>query len=146
MKTVASRRNSFSLTEMSKLFPKGVKKQLGKLNRITTGPGALKLPEKISGITLRFDAYVKQPCVGSKQFWRSHLPAIQFYNPTVPISVQRYTDNSQPELVIKFDDGTSKSMDIKGKNVETILEAFIQESKATAIAENEQVKLGESEY
>lgn len=128
----------------NKIFPKGVKRQLQRLNAITTGAGAIQLPQSVKRVDLLFQKSVKDQCVGAKHFWRQYLPPIQFYNPDVTISVRRYEDNAQrPLLTLEFAEGNKKEIPIANKSADELLEILEKEG---AVKVAEPVKLGVTEY
>lgn len=126
-----------------KLLPRGVKHQVERLNALSTGPAALRLPQNVSRLELRLQRHVNEGSHGAKQFWRANLPPIQFYNPQLQISVKRYTSNNiQPELIVEFRDGSSKSVLAANKSTADLLQELISVSGAEHIPEEEQTKLG----
>ncbi|PRT56139.1 54S ribosomal protein MRP49, mitochondrial [Wickerhamiella sorbophila] len=128
----------------NKILPKGVKKQLQRLNTLTTGPGALTLPKSLTRVDLMFQKSVKEQGIGAKQFWRQYLPPIQFYNPDVVISVRRFEDASQrPLLTLEYAEGNKKEIPIATKSAEEVLEILVKEG-AEKVAKP--VELGVAEY
>lgn len=126
-----------------KVLPRGVKQQLGRLNALSTGPAALRMPQNVSRLELRLQRYVNESSYGAKNFWRANLPPIQFYNPHLQISVKRYSSsNIQPELIIEFHDGSSKSVLAANKTTADLLQELISATGAESIPEEQQNQLG----
>lgn len=76
----------------AKSIPKsGISRQIARLNSIASGPGAIKLPANITRLNLKFEKNaINRGHLGAQRFWKDMLPQVQFHNPQIPISVQRY--------------------------------------------------------
>jgi large subunit ribosomal protein MRP49 len=92
-----------------KSIPKsGISRQLAKLNLLASGPGSVKLPPSISRLNLKFQkGGIASGHLGAQRFWKDMLPRVQFHNPQLPISVQRYSKEStetgeKPVLTVIF--------------------------------------------
>lgn len=124
-------------------LPRGVQRQISGLNALTSGIGAVKLPEGVQRLELRLNRYVNQSNAGAKRFWRSELPPIQFYNPQIPISVRRFEPSNarKSELIIDFRDGTTKTVSTDNKPNSQILSELVELTGAQPVTETEQVTL-----
>ena len=124
-------------------LPRGVQRQVSRLNALTGGPGAIRLPSNVSRLELRFNRFVGEQNVGAKRFWRSELPPIQFYNPQVPISVKRFEPPTErkSELIVEFMDGSLKSVPADNKQQAEILQGLIDATGAKSVDASEQVRL-----
>lgn len=125
---------------MQKIYPKGVKAQVQRLNALTTGPSAVRLP-RVKRLDLQFQQYVPSSSVGAKMFWRTSLSPIQYYNPQLIISVRRYVENKPPTLTCEFESGQRQVLNIADKSQDEILQELIEHTGAEQIPENEQVRL-----
>lgn len=121
-------------------------RQLARLNAITKGPGALHIPSTVSAINLSFKLQNSNGHMGPRKFWRENLPRIQFYNPSLPISVSRQWATTSEEhakipatLTVAFADGTSKNINAQYKMSEDILNELILLTGAKEVPEEEQV-------
>ncbi|KAK3343795.1 CI-B8 domain-containing protein [Lasiosphaeria hispida] len=56
---------------------------------LRTGPGAAILPENVSRIHIEFCHRMNGGHMGPRKFWQENLPKIKFWNPAVPIIVNR---------------------------------------------------------
>ncbi|ODQ67970.1 mitochondrial MRP49p [Nadsonia fulvescens var. elongata DSM 6958] len=123
---------------------KQITKQISALNRICRGPGAVKLPNDITGLKLQFKYQNSNGHMGAKKFWRETLPQIQFHNPAIPMAVIRTEAATVEEnqtipatLLVRYSNGEEKSLDIKEKHSSVILNEFIQLTKAQKVAEKD---------
>ncbi|KAI0906670.1 CI-B8 domain-containing protein [Ustulina deusta] len=60
------------------------------------GPGAAVLPPEITRIHLDFARKWTQGHFGPRKFWRKHLPRLKYWNPVVPMLVNRFDDQEAP--------------------------------------------------
>lgn len=130
---------------MSALPKSKIPRQLARLNVISSGPGAVRVPADVKSVNLSFKFQNSHGHMGPRKFWQANLPQIQFHNPTLPISVNRTYANSLEEhasipavLSIKFENGSEKSVNVKNKFSLDILEDFIRLSGATKVPLEEQ--------
>jgi hypothetical protein len=68
-----------------------VARNIKQMNKIASGPGALKVPSSVSSIKLQFSPKNLE----ARHFWKQVLPQIQFHNPELPIAVQRFDESSK---------------------------------------------------
>ncbi|KAK3386956.1 CI-B8 domain-containing protein [Podospora didyma] len=79
-----------------------------RLVTIRNGPGAAVLPKDISRIHLEFAAKIDGGHMGPKKFWREALPRLKYWNPAVPMIVNRTTNQEGPAtLTVYFRDAAS---------------------------------------
>ncbi|KAK0706867.1 CI-B8 domain-containing protein [Lasiosphaeria miniovina] len=69
---------------------------LQKLLTIRNGPGAAILPPDVTRIHMEFAMRMNDGHMGPRKFWRDNLPRLKFWNPAVPMIVNRVKDQSGP--------------------------------------------------
>lgn len=113
----------------------GVDKQIFQLNKVISAPGAYKLPEDVSGLKLRFKDSGNRS--QTKLFWTHSLPTLQFWNPSVAMSVSRVQaakDKSvAPTVTITRTDGSEETIPIQAMFWEKMAETIAESTGATAI-------------
>ncbi|KAJ0167655.1 hypothetical protein CTA2_1314 [Colletotrichum tanaceti] len=57
--------------------------------QIRFGPGAATLPPDVTRIHMEFAKRAEAGHVGPKKFWREMLPRLKYYNPAIPMVVNR---------------------------------------------------------
>ncbi|KAI0181932.1 CI-B8 domain-containing protein [Hypoxylon sp. FL1284] len=67
-----------------------------KLLALRFGPGAAILPPEITRIHMDFAHRIKEGHMGPRKFWKTCLPRLKFYNPAIPMLVNRTVDQSSP--------------------------------------------------
>ncbi|GMM52874.1 mitochondrial 54S ribosomal protein [Starmerella bacillaris] len=124
-------------------LPKGVLKQLKSLDRISAGSGALKFPDSVKNVNLKFNKYVGPASVGAKHFWKEYLPTMQFYNPNIPFHVTKFEPAPQlrAELLITYEDGKEIAVQAENRAPEEIFNAL--KEHAEPVKESEIIKLAE---
>ncbi|KAF3071010.1 putative 50s ribosomal protein mrp49 protein [Daldinia childiae] len=60
------------------------------------GPGAAILPPEITRIHLDFALKWNDGHLGPRKFWKTCLPRLKFWNPAIPMLVNRTSDQSAP--------------------------------------------------
>ncbi|KAG5362707.1 hypothetical protein CJU89_1840 [Yarrowia sp. B02] len=117
----------------------GVDKQIFQLNKVVTAPGAYKLPENVSGLKLRFKDSGNRS--QTKLFWTHSLPTLQFWNPSVAMSVSRVQaakDKSvKPTVTITRTDGTEETISLASMFWEQMTEAIAEAAGATPVSAGE---------
>ncbi|KAI5466890.1 hypothetical protein BGZ63DRAFT_10648 [Mariannaea sp. PMI_226] len=74
---------------------------LRKLVNIQCGPGAAILPPEVTRIHLDFAKRLDGGHMGARKFWLENLPRLKYHNPSIPMIVNRHSQNSQtPTLSI----------------------------------------------
>ncbi|CAM1503876.1 Fc.00g014670.m01.CDS01 [Cosmosporella sp. VM-42] len=74
---------------------------LRKLVNIQCGPGAAILPPEVTRIHLDFARSLKGGHMGARKFWKENLPRLKYHNPSIPMIVNRHTQNDlKPTLSI----------------------------------------------
>ncbi|ORY63993.1 CI-B8 domain-containing protein [Pseudomassariella vexata] len=63
------------------------------------GPGAAILPPEITRIHLDFALRWNDGHMGPRKFWKTCLPRLKFWNPAVPMLVNRSTNQTGPALM-----------------------------------------------
>ncbi|KAH6656408.1 CI-B8 domain-containing protein [Truncatella angustata] len=58
------------------------------------GPGAAILPPEITRIHMNFAMRWNEGHFGPRKFWKSCLPRLKFWNPAIPMLINRHTDQS----------------------------------------------------
>ncbi|KAL2019430.1 hypothetical protein VTK56DRAFT_9635 [Thermocarpiscus australiensis] len=136
--------------------------QLKALVRIRNGPGAAVLPRDVTRIHLEFAKKWNNGHLGPRKFWREALPRLKFWNPAIPMIVNRTNDQEgpatltlyfrEPGATLKSDipqpssstDGFSKApepaegervvtIDMKNRRSDAILREFMDKSGAVAV-------------
>ncbi|KAI4869063.1 CI-B8 domain-containing protein [Hypoxylon rubiginosum] len=69
-------------------------KRMHKLLALRHGPGAAILPPEITRIHMDFAQKWNDGHMGPRKFWRTCLPRLKFWNPAIPMLVNRTTDQS----------------------------------------------------
>ncbi|KLU91887.1 hypothetical protein MAPG_10836 [Magnaporthiopsis poae ATCC 64411] len=67
-----------------------------KLYALKFGPGGAVLPANITRIHMEFGLKNGQGHVGPTKFWRDNLPRLKFWNPSVPMIVNRTSEADKP--------------------------------------------------
>ncbi|KAI0799414.1 CI-B8 domain-containing protein [Xylaria sp. FL0064] len=60
------------------------------------GPGAAILPPEITRIHMDFALKWNDGHFGPRKFWRTCLPRLKYWNPAIPMLVNRYNDQAGP--------------------------------------------------
>ncbi|CAH0059560.1 unnamed protein product [Clonostachys solani] len=63
------------------------------------GPGAAILPSEVTRIHMDFAFRLNNGHMGPKKFWKEILPRIKYHNPSVPMIVNRHTNNDRPPVM-----------------------------------------------
>ncbi|KAK4115582.1 hypothetical protein N656DRAFT_842426 [Canariomyces notabilis] len=66
------------------------------LVRIRIGPGAAVLPNDVTRIHLEFAKKINGGHMGPRKFWREALPRLKYWNPAIPMIVNRTEDQEGP--------------------------------------------------
>ncbi|KAK4166183.1 CI-B8 domain-containing protein [Cladorrhinum sp. PSN259] len=77
----------------------GVIRRMNKLNAllgVRHGPGAALLPSEVTRIHLDFAHKLNDGHMGPRKFWRENLPRLKFWNPAVPMIVNRSHNQTGP--------------------------------------------------
>ncbi|KAL1887339.1 hypothetical protein Sste5346_010278 [Sporothrix stenoceras] len=77
----------------------GVIRRMNKLNallNIRNGPGAVILPKEVTRIHLEFASRWNDGQYGPRKFWHNYLPRLKFWNPAIPMIVNRTQDTAGP--------------------------------------------------
>ncbi|KAK4235612.1 CI-B8 domain-containing protein [Achaetomium macrosporum] len=144
--------------------------QLKALVRIRTGPGAAVLPQDVTRIHMEFAHRMNDGHMGPRKFWRDALPRLKYWNPAVPMVVNRTTDNNGPATLTLYfrepgatlasdmpmpsssNEGFAKApapaqgervvtIDMKHRRSEAILKEFMDKSGAVAVKPTPQDEL-----
>lgn len=67
-----------------------------KLYALKFGPGGAVLPANITRIHMEFGLKNGQGHVGPTKFWRDNLPRLKFWNPSVPMIINRTPEPDKP--------------------------------------------------
>ncbi|KAK1772975.1 CI-B8 domain-containing protein [Phialemonium atrogriseum] len=79
----------------------------GQLLEIRHGPGAALLPPDVTRIHIEFAKKNSEGHMGPRKFWRESLPRLKFWNPAIPMIVNRTTDQAGPAtMTLYFRDGS----------------------------------------
>ncbi|KAK1827557.1 CI-B8 domain-containing protein [Podospora conica] len=129
---------------------------------IRMGPGAAKLPPTVSRIHLEFAKRNEGGHMGPRKFMKENLPRLKFWNPAVPMIVNRTPDSEGPATLTLYfrEDGTPNpretpqppssttgaskapapvagekavTIDIKGVYSTEILDKFIERTSAVPV-------------
>ncbi|KAK4121775.1 hypothetical protein N657DRAFT_673048 [Parathielavia appendiculata] len=152
----------------------GVIRRMNKLNaqlvRIRNGPGAAVLPQDVTRIHMEFAHKFNNGHMGPRKFWQDALPRLKYWNPAVPMVVNRTHDQEgpatltlyfrEPGATLKSDvpqpgsstDGFAKAptpaegeravtIDMKNRRSEAILKEFMDKSGAVPVKPTAQDEL-----
>ncbi|KAK4102580.1 hypothetical protein N658DRAFT_495287 [Parathielavia hyrcaniae] len=144
----------------------GVIRRMNKLNAvlvgIRNGPGAAVLPKDVTRIHLEFAHKINNGHMGPRKFWQDALPRLKYWNPAVPMVVNRTHDQEgaatltlyfrEPGATLKSDipqpssstEGFAKAptpaegeraltIDMKNRRSEAILKEFMDKSGAVPV-------------
>ncbi|KAK1754588.1 CI-B8 domain-containing protein [Echria macrotheca] len=130
---------------------------------IRNGPGAAILPPNVTKIHLEFARKMEGGHMGPRKFWRENLPRLKFWNPAVPMIVNRIADPLGPAILTVYlregggplakadvsqpssaTDGMSKApppandekvlvVDMKGLRSDEILKEFLKKTSAVPV-------------
>uniref|UniRef100_A0A060TB68 ARAD1B05918p n=1 Tax=Blastobotrys adeninivorans TaxID=409370 RepID=A0A060TB68_BLAAD len=129
------------------MIPPRLLRQINKLNAIACGPGAIRMPKEVSRLQVAFRNRSSNADKGTREFWKTFLPQVQFHNPNLPIAVTRYEQDAQsPSITVQFADGTEKKLDTKKKTATQVLKLLLSNSGATQVAEDELPKIEMPQY
>ncbi|CAG78352.1 YALI0F17600p [Yarrowia lipolytica CLIB122] len=117
----------------------GVDKQIFQLNKVVTAPGAYKLPDNVSALKLRFKDSGNRS--QTKLFWTHSLPTLQFWNPSVAMSVSRVQAPKEksvgPTVTITRTDGSEETISIASMFWEKMAETIAEAAGATPVSAGE---------
>ncbi|KAI0532226.1 mitochondrial ribosomal protein L51 [Xylaria digitata] len=82
-----------------------------KLLNLRHGPGAAILPPEITRIHMDFAVRWNDGHFGPRKFWRICLPRLKYWNPAVPMLVNRSEDQSSPATMSIYFRQTSSPSD-----------------------------------
>ncbi|AEO71639.1 b9124158-759d-4bed-ba1a-1b9ce1a4c226 [Thermothielavioides terrestris] len=143
----------------------GIGRRMNKLNalvKIRTGPGAAVLPRDVTRIHMEFAHKINGGHMGPRKFWREALPRLKYWNPAVPMVVNRTRDQEGPATLTLYfrepgaslqsdvpqpsssTEGLAKApapaegerivtIDMKNRRSEAILKEFLDKSGAVAV-------------
>ncbi|KAK3985810.1 CI-B8 domain-containing protein [Cladorrhinum sp. PSN332] len=79
----------------------GVIRRMNKLHEVQIlgvrhGPGAAVLPSEVTRVHLEFAHKFNDGHMGPRKFWQQNLPRLKFWNPAVPMIVNRTHDQTGP--------------------------------------------------
>lgn len=135
-----------SLTMASVIPKSGITRQIMLLNKISNGPGALRLAASAKALDLQFFTNRSDKSngilSGPAEFWKENLPQIQFYNPGVAISVREFRPQDADKgrksfLKLINEDGSVKQFDVRDKTPEQIIDSLKSEFGAQEIDNSE---------
>ncbi|KAG6069006.1 hypothetical protein E4U32_006056 [Claviceps aff. humidiphila group G2b] len=69
------------------------------LMNLRCGPGAAILPPEVTRIHLDFAMRMDGGHMGARKFWREKLPRLKYYNPSIPMIVNRHDQNATSPLL-----------------------------------------------
>ncbi|KAH6676058.1 50S ribosomal protein Mrp49 [Plectosphaerella plurivora] len=108
------------------------------IHKIHHGPGAALLPPSITRIHMEFARKSADGHMGSRKFWREHLPRLKYHNPAIPMIVNRKDNNEgAATMTIYFRNAATAA----GETVNRIQppSSAMDTSKAVAPAADERV-------
>ncbi|KAL2259420.1 hypothetical protein VTK26DRAFT_6913 [Humicola hyalothermophila] len=76
--------------------------RLRTLVNIRVGPGAAVLPKDVTRLHLEFGLQTYDGHVGPKKFWRDYLPRLKYWNPAVPMVVNRVPVKDGPATLTLY--------------------------------------------
>ncbi|KAL2265634.1 hypothetical protein VTJ83DRAFT_6734 [Remersonia thermophila] len=77
-------------------------KLTSKLVRLRIGPGAAILPNTVSRIHLEFAHKINGGHMGPRKFWRTALPRLKYWNPAIPMIVNRVREQEKPATMTLY--------------------------------------------
>ncbi|KAG5359965.1 hypothetical protein CJU90_5811 [Yarrowia sp. C11] len=117
----------------------GVDKQIFQLNKVVSAPGAYKLPANVSALKLRFKDSGNRS--QTKLFWTHSLPTLQFWNPSVAMSVSRVQAPKEtsvpPTVTLTRTDGSEETIAIDSMFWEKMAETIAEAAGATPVSAGE---------
>ncbi|KAK1997629.1 hypothetical protein LX36DRAFT_657358 [Colletotrichum falcatum] len=78
---------------------------------IRFGPGAATLPSDVTRIHMEFAKRAESGHVGPKKFWREMLPRLKYYNPGVPMIVNRKPNTDGAAIMSVYFSATGAPVD-----------------------------------
>ncbi|CCC07365.1 hypothetical protein SMACR_02373 [Sordaria macrospora] len=69
------------------------------LLNIRAGPGAALLPKEVTKVHLQFAHKIEGGHMGPRKFWRQNLPKLKYWNPAVPMVINRTSDQNGPAVM-----------------------------------------------
>ncbi|KAK2032340.1 hypothetical protein LX32DRAFT_636485 [Colletotrichum zoysiae] len=75
------------------------------------GPGAATLPPNVTRIHMEFAKNAVNGHVGPKKFWREMLPRLKYYNPAVPMIVNRKANTDGAAVMSVYFSATGAPVD-----------------------------------
>lgn len=141
-----------------------IARQLARINNISNNPpAALKLSKNLSSVNLTFKFKNNGGHMGIRKFWQLYLPTIKFYNPSLIVNVTRISlvekdskldkasmykiendlkliEKCPANLILNFNDGSSKTLDCKNKHSDDILNEFKSSVDHEPVSEEQTVK------
>ncbi|KHE82650.1 hypothetical protein GE21DRAFT_1310143 [Neurospora crassa] len=132
------------------------------LLNIRAGPGAALLPKEVTKVHMQFAHRIEEGHMGPRKFWRENLPKLKYWNPAVPMVINRTTDQKGPAVMTIYfrDDKDAKpsstpfptssadgsspapkpaqgerivTIDMKNRNSSVILKEFLDKTGAVAV-------------
>lgn len=121
----------------------GVDRQIFQLNKVASAPGCYKFPEDVTALKLRFKDSGNRS--QTKLFWTHSLPTMQFWNPSVAMSVSRVKAPKEKSvsptvtIVRKGQDGkeTEEVVSIASMLWENMADNIAQAAGATVVSPGE---------
>ncbi|KAK4156687.1 CI-B8 domain-containing protein [Chaetomidium leptoderma] len=136
--------------------------QLTALVRIRNGPGAAVLPQDVTRLHMEFAHKLNGGHMGPRKFWRDALPRLKYWNPAIPMVVNRSNNQEGPATLTLYfrepgatlgsdipqpsssAEGFAKApapaegeraltIDMKNRRSEAILKEFMDKSGAVAV-------------
>ncbi|KZL77508.1 50S ribosomal protein Mrp49 [Colletotrichum tofieldiae] len=78
---------------------------------IRFGPGAATLPPNVTRIHMEFARRAEDGHFGPKKFWRDMLPRLKYYNPAIPMIVNRKSNNEGAAVMSVYFSATDAPVD-----------------------------------
>ncbi|KAG6018883.1 hypothetical protein E4U40_007648 [Claviceps sp. LM458 group G5] len=72
------------------------------LINLRCGPGAAILPPEVTRIHMDFAMRMDGGHMGARKFWREKLPRLKYYNPSIPMIVNRHDQNATSPLLTVY--------------------------------------------
>ncbi|KAH8888186.1 hypothetical protein GQ53DRAFT_749108 [Thozetella sp. PMI_491] len=69
---------------------------------VRVGPGAAILPSDVSRIHMEFNHSLNDGHMGPRKFWRENLPRLKFWNPSIPMIVNRRRGTPGPATMTLY--------------------------------------------
>jgi len=100
-----------------------------RLARLRNGPASFTVPAELKELEMTFSMRNKD--YGARKFYKNDLPSILYTNPNLIVRCNRPGKVETPEMLLKYTDGTVKTIHLQAKTDELIREELKEILKGT---------------